>query len=74
MWSVQNGKREGCLVHEALIALIKILQKTNKEAWNLRPDNLFLFIQFLISDLMLSMNFHGSMVQVQISHCPGPPS
>jgi len=51
-------------MHEALIAFIKIVQSTNKMAWSLRPDNLFLFLQFLISDLMLSLNFHGSVIEV----------
>lgn len=63
----QNGLREGCPVYEALIALIKVLQRTNKEAWSLRPDNFYLFIQMIISDLMLSLNFHGSVVEVDPS-------
>lgn len=60
----QRGRREGCLVQEALIAYIKVLQKVNHDAWTLRPDNLFLLMQLITSDLMLSMNFHGSVVQV----------
>jgi hypothetical protein len=58
-----GGKREGCMVQEALIVFIKVLQRTNKDAWSLRPDNLFLLIQMLISDLMLGMNYNGSVIE-----------
>jgi len=60
----QGGLRQGCTIHESLIILIKVLQSTNKLAWSFRPDNLFLFMQMLISDLMMSLNFHGSAIEV----------
>ena len=60
----QGGRREGCMVQEALIAYIKVLQKTNSDAWSLRPDNLFILMQMFSSDLMHSLNFHGSVIQV----------
>jgi hypothetical protein len=53
---------------EAHVALAKALQMTNRNAWNLRPDNLYLLIHLLISDLMLSLNFHGSVVEVTYTH------
>jgi hypothetical protein len=62
----QGGRREGCLVYEALVAYIKVLQKANHDAWQLRPDNLFLLIQIITSDLMLAMNFHGGVVGVSV--------
>jgi hypothetical protein len=30
--------------------------------WNLRPDNLHLFMQLMVSDLMLCLNYHGSVI------------
>jgi len=61
------GKREGCLTQEALMAYTHVLQRTNVESWNLRPDNLFLLNNLIVSDLMLAMNFHGGAMKVTFS-------
>jgi hypothetical protein len=60
----RNGKREGCLTQEALLAYTHVLQLTNNESWNLRPDNLFLLTNLITSDQMLSLNFHGGVIKV----------
>jgi hypothetical protein len=34
----------------------------NRLAWSLRPDNVYLLIQMMVSDIMLALNFHGSEI------------
>jgi hypothetical protein len=57
-----GGKRLGCGTHEALRLLNHTITSCNSMAWNLRPDNIFLLMQMLVSDIMLCLNYHGSVI------------
>jgi hypothetical protein len=57
-----DGKRLGCGTHEALRLLDYTMTSCNSMVWNLRPDNLFLVVQMMVSDIMLCLNYHGSVI------------
>ena len=57
-----DGKRLGCGTHEALRLLDYTITSCNSLVWNLRPDNLFLVVQMMVSDIMLCLNYHGSVI------------
>ena len=48
--------------HRAWRIAMELLLDCDRRVWNLRPDNLFLFLHLLIGDLMLAINFFGSVV------------
>jgi len=57
-----GGKRVGCGLHEALMFVMYKLDECN-QIWEMKPDNFFLMFQILISDLMLALNYHDSVIQ-----------
>ena len=62
-----GGKRMGCGLHEAFKFIVYIVDQCNG-IMDLKPDNLFLMFQLLITDLMLGLNYHDSVIQ---SACNG---
>ena len=46
----------------ALRFCLNTLVACDDAGWHLRPDNLFLLLQLLISDIMLALNYHDAVV------------
>jgi hypothetical protein len=63
-----GGKRLGCCVHEAMQLFTHVLHQVNHEVWHLRPDNLYLLMQLMTSDVQLCLNYFDSMIR---SACNG---
>ena len=60
---VASGRRhEGSMTHRAWQYAMEQIHACNQKAWHLRPDNLFLLFQLMVSDVMLGLNFYGSVV------------
>jgi hypothetical protein len=53
---------EGSTTHRAWQYAMEMVHACDRAAWHLRPDNLFLFTQLMVSDVMLCLNFNGSVV------------
>ena len=58
----QDHGVEGSVMHRAWGYAMETILACDRAVWNLRPDNLFLFLQILVSDVMLCLNFHGSVI------------
>ena len=54
--------RQACPLYEAMQMFTHVMYESNSLAWHLRPDNLYLVIQLMVSDIMLCLNFFDSMV------------
>jgi hypothetical protein len=48
--------------HRAWRLALEMILQCDRRVWNLRPDNLFLFMHLLFGDLMLCLNFFGSVI------------
>jgi len=59
---VLQNKRRGCCLHEAILFFTHIIFECNEGKWRLRPDNVHMMIQILVSDVMLALNFHDSVI------------
>jgi hypothetical protein len=59
---LHNKARQGCCVHEAMMVFTDVMYQCNSNGWRLRPDNLYLLTQMMISDVMLAINFHESVI------------
>jgi hypothetical protein len=55
-------QRQACPIHESMQFFMHVMYECNDIAWRLRPDNLFLVIQLMVSDVMLCLNFHDSVI------------
>ena len=60
--ALRNGTRLSCCVHEATTMFTHVMYECNAKEWTFRPDNLFLFVQMHISDVMLALNFQESSI------------
>jgi hypothetical protein len=58
----ESQRCEASMTHHAWQYALEQLHACNQRAWHLRPDNLFLLFQLLASDLHLTLNFYGSVV------------
>ena len=56
------GKIPASATHRAWEMAMELLLACDRRVWNLRPDNLFLFMELLIGDIMLCLNFFGSVI------------
>jgi len=54
--------RQACPIHESMLFFMHVMYECNDLAWRLRPDNLFLVIQLMVSDAMLCLNYHDSVI------------
>ena len=54
--------RMGCGLHEALMFAMQTIDNCNQK-WGMRPCNLFLLFQILVSDLMFALNYHGTVIE-----------
>ena len=50
------------LTHHAWRYATEQIHACNQRAWHLRPDNMHLFFQVMVSDVQLALNFYGSVV------------
>jgi hypothetical protein len=53
---------DGSSLLRAMEFALRVVLECDQCMWNLRPDNLHLFMQLLVSDLMLCLNYHGSVI------------
>ena len=60
--AARGGRRMGCCVYEAMFMFTNVFFECNLHSWHLRPDNLYLVMQMMISDVMLCLNYHDSMI------------
>jgi hypothetical protein len=58
-----GGSFSGCSMTNAMFFIGEIVTECNEDGWSLRPDNLYLVLHLLISDVMLGLNFHGSCIE-----------
>jgi hypothetical protein len=58
----EGGGWEGSAMHRGQRLSMELLLSCDRRAWNLRPDNLFLYMQLMVSDVMLGLNYHGSVI------------
>ena len=58
-----TAEASGSASVEALRFLLDTFVQCDQHAWNLRPDNMHLVMQLLISDVMLCLNYHGSVIE-----------
>ena len=62
--SVEECRRVHSLYSErGLFGVSEVLHSCNEEGLHLRPDNLFLLEQLLISDVMQGLNFFGGVIE-----------
>lgn len=50
------------LTHEAAMFLGQVIHNCNERKWDLRPDNVFYMTHLMVSDMMLCLNYHGSVI------------
>ena len=62
MEEVLRGRRLSCGGCEAIQLYAHVMFECNRLRWRFRPDNLFLFAQMLVSDMMLAFNFYESCI------------
>ena len=49
-------------IFDAMNLFMEVSEECNQKSWNLKPDNMFMVIQLMVSDMMLALNYHGSMI------------
>ena len=58
----EGGRQASSPTHLAWAYALEQIHACNQRAWHLRPDNVHLFFQVMVSDVQLALNFYGSVV------------
>ena len=58
----RSGGVHGSAAVQAQEFMLDVLVECDACMWNFRPDNMYLFLQFMISDVMLVLNYYHSAI------------